>query len=71
MSGFKLRHETEVQNRISWQKEVIKDIFNEPEIMNFAPSTIPCCNPNNYTAMRIDESLDGKKLTRKMIDMSC
>ena len=63
--------ETEVQNRISWQKEVIKDIFNEPEIMNFAPSTIPCCNPNNYTVMRIDESLDGKKLTRKMIDMSC
>ena len=54
--------ETEVRNRIRWQKEIIKDIFSVKEIMDFEPSTLPCCNPHNYKVATIEDGISKNKL---------
>jgi hypothetical protein len=63
--------ETEVQKRISWQKEIIKYIFDEPEISLFMPSTIPCCNPRNISLLTINNQIDPKFLMQKVLNRIC
>jgi hypothetical protein len=63
--------ETEVQNRISWQKEIIDHIFNVPEILRHKPSTIPCCNPKNMSILTIDGKIDPKILLRHLVNKVC
>ena len=58
--------ETEVRERISWQKDIVKFIFNVPEIMDYEPSTIPCCNPDNYQIITINNKVCPQKLLSTM-----
>lgn len=58
--------ETEVRERISWQKDIVKFIFNVPEIMDYEPSTIPCCNPDNYQIVTINNKVCPQKLLSTM-----
>jgi len=46
--------ESVVQKRIAWQHEVLKWVFDEPDLVKFKASTFPCCNPKNYKKLEID-----------------
>jgi hypothetical protein len=58
--------ETEVREKISWQKNIVKFIFDIPEIMDYEPSTLPCCNPENFKTISLNQTVDPKNLLQKI-----
>jgi hypothetical protein len=49
--------ETEVQERIKWQHDMMAWIFKRPELVNYKASSLPCCNPSNYKVLQIEGRL--------------
>lgn len=45
--------ETEVQNRIYWQHQIMTFIFSRPELVRYRASSLPCCDPRQYTTLTV------------------
>jgi hypothetical protein len=45
--------ETEVQNRIYWQHQIMSFIFSRPELVRYRASSLPCCDPRQYTKLTV------------------
>ena len=43
-----LPDETPIQNEVRWQRELIAERCNEPEILRMEVESIPCCDPKQY-----------------------
>lgn len=48
--------ERPAQNNVRWHRDVMAEAYNEPELLRIEVSSTPCCNPNQFKVIQIENN---------------
>lgn len=51
---------------VMWQRYAINFIYKIPEILEYTPSSIPCCDPKNFKIITFKENVNPKYVIQKI-----
>jgi hypothetical protein len=51
---------------IMWQRYAINFIYKIQEILEYNPSSAPCCDPNNFRIITFNQTVDPKYVVKKI-----